>query len=291
MTEFQKIIKYLAMAFAMLLSVFIIVSTIWAISFVFRIFNFGGQIINNINEGDNPIIIEEDQASSFKDIENINIKHGAGSLVIKSGENDEIMVYNEGDNKNNYRIKTIGKTLDIRHTSDFGNFLGPSWDGTKNFSLIIILPKDIKLNEVDIDAGAGILSLQDFVTEEFDLNGGAGSMSIKNVEASKVDIKGGAGELIFQDVIFNDSSIRSGVGLLDFHGQLLGKNDISGGVGELNIDIQGSKDDYDIEVDKGLGSLRVDGKKSSNLNLKHENSKHSLDIDGGVGTINIQFTE
>lgn len=291
MSTFQKVMKYLAMALATFLAVSIVVAIVGVVSIFFRIFNIGSNISNINNQENGEVISEEGELKSYDNIDIIDIDHGAGALIIKSGETDKVTVYIEDNDNNKYNVRTSGGTLRIENGRNFDNIFGISWNENISSRLIITLPKDIELEKIDIDAGAGEIILQDFTTKDLDIDAGAGQVKITNVEAYQVDIDGGAGELIFANVVFSDSDISAGVGVLDFTGKLLNENDISAGVGEIILNIQGKREDYNIKLEKGLGEIRVDGQEFGDVELKQDNSEHSLDIEGGVGSVNVKFVE
>ena len=52
----------------------------------------------------------------------------------------------------------------------------------------------------------------------------------------------------------------------------------------------GSKDDYKVDVEKGLGSISVDGKNVSDLGNSGNGQRH-IHIEGGIGAVRIVFRE
>ena len=70
--------------------------------------------------------------------------------------------------------------------------------------------------------------------------------------------------------------------------KLTGKNEINAGVGSLNINLQGEKESYKIQVDKGLGSIKIDGKEISDEEVFGDGENY-IEVDGGVGNIKIDF--
>ena len=79
-----------------------------------------------------------------------------------------------------------------------------------------------------------------------------------------------------------------GVGEVNLIASLIGKNEINAGVGSLNIDLQGEKESYKIQADKGLGSVKIDGREISNGETFGDGENY-IEVDGGVGNIDIDF--
>ena len=48
------------------------------------------------------------------------------------------------------------------------------------------------------------------------------------------------------------------------------------------------KENYTIDISKGIGTITLDGEKVED-NKKYENGDNFLEINGGIGNINIEF--
>lgn len=291
MNQFQKTVKYLAMAFAIFLTCTIIYMIISTIGFTVNIFNFGGNWIRTSKDNKN-IVSGESFTATYDDIEKIYIDHGVGKLTIRPGDTDDVSVY-ISDLENYYKVTNTKKTLKVENKFNIDNFFnfGFRERSSHQVEVIINLPEDYGLRDLEIQAGAGEIILEDFVTENLSIKAGAGAISVKKVVADHTDIGGGVGELRFEDVEFNRGDISTGVGRLIFSGKLKGQHTIEAGVGEINLDIQGKLEDYDLSINKGLGEIRVNGKGYKDVNFSQSQTDNSLDISGGVGSININFTE
>ena len=58
--------------------------------------------------------------------------------------------------------------------------------------------------------------------------------------------------------------------------------------GEMNLFLIGSLDDYEISLDKGVGNALIDGYDMKD-NDTYGTGINKIDIDGGIGNINIDF--
>ncbi len=270
MTTAQKVIKYLAIAFAISLIISIFSSIMFGFSIVSDVFTHGKD--NNILEDLKDLNISGDDISVL----DIDIKYS--NLIIKKGDtlkaetNNKYINYEQDGNKIVIKEK--------RH----------SWFTRRNKSdLVVYVPYDFSFDGVSIDAGAGKIEIDDIHTKILELDLGAGKATINNlVVENYANIDGGAGEIEILDGSINDLDLDVGVGKFILASKLTGKNTIDAGVGELNITLIGSLDDYELSVEKGIGSAKLDGS-----NIKSEkiygNGETRIDIDGGIGSININF--
>lgn len=276
MNEFQKVIKYLAMGFAIFLTVTIIggiATGVFALTGVFSGVAASGDAVD-INK-------------SFDDVKSITIDHGVGTLKVRTGDSDKVEIVAKNVSEHYIVEKSFSGNLTLKSKSRFWFW---NWfDGNFKSDITIYLPKDFVAESFIIDAGAGDVNIDDLEAKELEINGGAGDIRGNNIVAQTVDIDGGVGNVNFKQVMLNNTTIDAGVGNVDIEGILSGNTDIDCGLGNVDLDLVGTIDDYNIKVEKGLGNIKINGEKYSDINWNKLNAKYIIDIDGGVGDISINF--
>lgn len=264
MTSAQKIIKYLAIAFAL----FIIINIFYGI------YQLGYTVIGYVSNDSKSINIEE--YSSDTNILSISLK--SSKLTIKKGDNLEIennikyIVVNQDNNK-----------LSIKEKSHFGSF-------SKN-EVVIYVPDDLLFDKVYISNGAGTIGIDNISTKELNLELGAGKISIDKLYVeNEANIDSGAGEVIIDNAYIFNLDLDVGVGKFTLNSVLRGENDIDAGIGELNLNLLDNESNYKIFADKGIGSLKINDKNYSDKTI-YGSGDNTIDIDGGIGSINIDFKD
>ena len=63
---------------------------------------------------------------------------------------------------------------------------------------------------------------------------------------------------------------------------------INAGIGSLELNILGNKKIYTIKADKGIGSIKIDGKEVAD-DVTYGDGENTIKIDGGIGSINVDF--
>ena len=271
MTTAQKIIKYLAIAFAIFL-IITIISTILTVTVALSGILGLKKAIESL---DNTEIV----TTSFEnaEINTLYIDIAATNLTIKQGEILKI----ETDNSN-IDCKQSNEELKI-------NEKHYKWFTYNNIEkeLILYIPEDLQFERVKINAGAGKINLEQLDTQRLTFQLGAGECEIQNLNVSKeCKIEGGAGKVTISSGTIKDLDFDMGVGEANITADLTGESEINAGVGELNIELQGEKDSYKIKADKGIGAIKIDGKQISNGEI-YGDGENEIDIDGGIGSINI----
>lgn len=60
------------------------------------------------------------------------------------------------------------------------------------------------------------------------------------------------------------------------------------GIGSTELTLVGNREDYQIELDKGIGSATLEGEKMKDEGV-YGSGQNQLQIDGGIGKIRIEF--
>ena len=256
MSEGQKWIKIGAIA----LAVFIILIIINAILFLFG-------IIGGFGRG------TKDFSEYYSNINSIEIDVNASSVNIVKG--DSFLVEAKGVS-DNFRVNSRRNTLEIEEDA-FWFFNNNSGEIT------IYVPSD--LNELVIDGGSGEIKIEDIIADRLELDLGAGLIEIASSTFYKADIDGGVGVLNANNTTFTNLSLDSGVGEVNISGNIYGNSEIDGGIGEINLNLT-NESLYRFIVDKGLGDISVNG---TSISGTYGNGENVIDIDNGIGAVNITF--
>ena len=267
MTNFQKTVKYIAMAFA----IFLTVSIIGGILSMFGLFGgfFGGDAVTE----------DIKTYSVSSEIQNLEVKINAADFTIKQGES-----FSVESNLKHLTVEDKNGVLTIKETKKFSH----TYTGAV---LTLYIPADTVFEKANIITGAGRLTVDSLSASTMNFELGAGEVSIDTLVAtSDIDIDGGAGKITISGGALHNLDLDMGVGQLNLTSALTGESDFDLGVGETNITIIGNRDDYKLDIEKGLGNITVDGTSVSNIKGQG-NGNNNIEISGGIGAINLKFKE
>lgn len=271
MTGFQKFVKYCAIALAAVIIVGIFGSIYGIGSLIFGIADFTSK------ESTETV---ETVISPKGDIENLDIDVAAASLKIVTGDTLKAETDSEY-----ITLTQKGNTLKIEEKKI------KLFTNRKSGLVIITLPEGFAFKTVEIDAGAGEIDAAALNTQRLDMDLGAGAVRINDLTVSlKSDIDGGAGIIEIEQASVNDLDLDMGVGELKLEAALSGDSQIDCGVGEADITLIGSKDDYTVMLEKGLGNADIDGHDIKN-GTAVGSGVNRLSISGGVGNIKLTFSK
>ena len=275
MTTTQKIIKYLAIAFALFL----------VISIFSIIFGLSREIISSINSDkkDSKLLEEYTTISNnVNNIESFKIDISNDDIEIKEGEKFEVKT-NDPDVKfyhENSKVK-------IKTDKTFSWHLSNSSRGT----IIIYLPNEFNISELDLNLGAGKIDIDKIFVETLLMDLGAGTMTAKEINVyEKATINGGAGSINIYSGTIKNLNLKLGAGNASIQSDLTGSNTLTTGVGKLNLGLSRSKDNYKFDISKGLGNIILnDFDVSEDILIGDGETK--IKISGAIGNIIINTAE
>lgn len=266
MSTQQKVIKYVAIALAVWLTVSIIGGILGALG-IFGAF-FGNDIVSD----------ETTVYSVSGDIRSLDIEINAADITVKEGDS-----FSVESNLKKLRVEGKDSCLNIVQT---GKFRGSS-DGAL---LTVTIPSGM-LDSIDLKTGAGRFTAKTLTAETVRFEFGAGDVIIEALTATgSAHIEGGAGRITISGGALHDLDMDMGVGQVNLTSALTGDCDLDAGVGEFNITLIGIQDDYTLKIEKGIGNITVDGKKVSNSE-RFGSGASEVEINGGIGAINVNFKE
>lgn len=282
MTFWQKVIKYLAIAFA----IFLIVNIIGVILSIIGVIGGIAFFSNTITDVKEEIIQDQPNYSELpqvitdniqiENITNLEIDVKYSTLEIKNGDTFKVE-----SNDKNVTCTQRGNELIVKET-------GNNWLNKKESNTIIIyIPANKEFNEIDFDTGAGDISIESLTTKDFSFSIGAGKVEINKLNVSnEAEIDGGAGKVDILSGEIRNLDLDMGIGEFNLNTKLLGNNNIEQGMGKLVIRLTDNMQNYTIKTVKGMGSITIDGEEAQNK-ATYGNGQNVINIEGGMGAIEI----
>lgn len=198
----------------------------------------------------------------------LDVEFGAGELDIYYDDVESIQVKKE--NIAGFELKTdeTSNTLSIEG--------GLNSDMDSDATLTIIIPRDFRFEEVELEIGAS-------------------QANIEGLLADKIDIAIGAGQANISDLNIKEMKLEVGAGQADVTGLTVETLDVEAGMGQVNIEVNGSEKDYSYNVECGIGNVvigdRSFGGIGANQNIQQDGSVGKINVECGIGEVRIKFTE
>lgn len=249
-----------------------------------------------------------DYTSTFDNINNLELDGGYAYLSVREGNVDKVTA--KCTNIPDYfTLEASGDTLKLdRATTDswFVVSFGFDHDETK---IEIIVPAgqriencDIEsgsggceidlsnVGEAEIETGSGDVDILNVVADRFSLESGSGSISMMNINTAQLTVKSGSGSVKMDEIDAGSFEVRSGSGRLSYEGTIGGDIYMDTKSGNVVMNIDGKRDDYNINVNSGSGGVWIDDEKMNDAHLTSLTSQYDMRIDGGSGRVTVAFS-
>jgi len=198
----------------------------------------------------------------------MDIEFGAGILDIYYDDVEYIQV--KQTNIENLKVQVKNEKLYIREESDIHIDL----DDIEDRSLTILIPKNMKFEEVELEIGASKADIKDIISKDISITVGAGQADVSKLTAKEFDLEVGAGQA---------TAVQLDVEKLN----------VEAGMGQVNIALNGVQEEYNYNVECGIGNVTVGSASYGGLgaeqSIKHEGATKEINVECGIGEVKIKF--
>ena len=161
----------------------------------------------------------------------------------------------------------------------------------ENAKVVVTIPEQLIFDIVEIDGGSGSIEIDKLETKRLNLDLESGSTRINNLNVTdKTKIDGGTGKLVLKDGKLNNLNLDTGLGETVLNTAIFGNSDVETDIGKLELNLLGSLNDYELTIDKGIGTIKLNGESLKDKSVVGTGYNYLL-IEGGIGSILITTTE
>lgn len=154
--------------------------------------------------------------------------------------------------------------------------------------VILYVPEDFRFDEVRIDIENGDVSIDNLETMMLEYRNKEGKTEINKINSDGMcEIESRYGDINIQSGTIYDLHLRLGTSKANINVDLQGNSYIEPGMEELNLNLSGKKDDYQIEVDEVM-HMTINGEEIEG-NQTYGTGKNEIVIMGIPENLNINF--
>ncbi len=236
----------------------------------------GEHFAEPISDAEIEVRVKAANVSIVKDtetwVEASNFRQGRLSCEV---ENDSIRLidseFDDDWSNNSYSLTTTGS---IRET-------------------IVIHVNADSVKSLDLKFGAVDLRVDDFnVEDDFTIQAGAGNIAVAGGSAKELELQFGAGNIVFDNYSTGTLKTELGAAAMNYDGEITNKAKVSVGTGNVEMDVAGNVNDFYVEAEVALGTVKVDGKQSAGIgefDFGNSNASKEMKLECGLGVIEIDF--
>ncbi len=230
----------------------------------------------------------EDTGVRAADVQELQIEIGGAALYLCESEDDCFRIWTEGSGT--YRSYEKNGTFYLEGNLDKRWIKNGINDGEKVY---LYLPKGMVFHEADIDIGAGLVEINTLSADEISLTAGAGKISAEKLTCTGLDVETGAGEAVLSGVTAQKLDVENGLGNTYIKGSISREIDVECGMGNTQLELTGSENDFNYDIECAVGSIRIGGMKYGALAEDvyiNNRAAGECSVECSMGTISITFS-
>ena len=160
-----------------------------------------------------------------------------------------------------------------------------------NNKVIITVPDNFLLDIVEIDISSGSIKIDKLETKRLNLDLGSGTTKINNLLVTdKTKIDCGSGKFLLNNGNLSNLNLDTGLGDTILNAKIIGNSNIETDIGKLELNLIGSINDYELTIDKGVGSIKLNNESLKDKSVVGTGNNYLL-IEGGIGLTSITTSE
>lgn len=252
---------------------------------------FGNDISVTLNEDTLLKGVESAHMTYSEEIRKIEMELDAGSVVVKTTEQEEISVSMENGFKKYFTEKLEGDKLIVTYdTKGIYNKSTPD--------IVVFIPKDCVLKVLEIEADMGNVEVWDLTQgcEKLDITAKMGNIEVHN---SLIDgnckLKADMGNAQMTKVTCHDTELHAAMGAVSFDGIANGDLRLTTDMGSAKANVEGKESDYNIYLYADMGQIHCNGKThhsdhhNSSYEYESANAKRDIYMESDMGEVELTF--
>ncbi|MCI9151885.1 MAG: DUF4097 domain-containing protein [Lachnospiraceae bacterium] len=236
------------------------------------------------------------------EIRELDIEYKFGTVQIEKSESGKIEIESNyrniwGNYDRDVKCSQEGPVLKIRDRVD--KKILRMKHGISDAALIIRLPEDYRFTEMEMGFGGADVTLDTLLlADQVQLVIGAGRLegngAKRLIDAKEIELGVGAGEMEVSGLRTEKLTGECGVGNLRIGDVTAEDCSLECGIGHLSLTVNGKEEDYDYEIQCGIGNVQLGGSTYGGLGASKRIDHHAdrkMDIDCGIGEVVVSFQQ
>jgi len=168
-------------------------------------------------------------------VQNLELKIGAAQLEIM--ESDDNQYWIQCDTSKIMKCYIEGDTLVLKGVKKIGDH---------HDKIYLYVPAGMRLNSVDVELGAGEITVERLQCEDLETSIGAGQIQYSDMNVGELKMEIGAGQADYNGIVQQDMKVECAAG-------------------QVNLMLQGNKTDWNYDVNCAAGEIMLEDTRYNNL--------------------------
>lgn len=222
----------------------------------------------------------------------VDVKIGIGHICLRTGEDFDLQLESEGADKYGTEYELHYEVVNGKlHIWSTPRSLETDGEGQISASVVITVPKDWKLEMVDLKTSMGNIEAENIMAGKVDAENSMGNVSLENIVADEIDAEISMGDVSAEQISTRKLSISNKMGNVTLRGALAEKTDLATSMGRISVNADCAAVDCTYKLETSMGDITVDGQSFDSKAEKQSGSLYVLKAENSMGNIDVQFAK
>lgn len=164
------------------------------------------------------------------------------------------------------------------------------WGGRRSeqCSMTLTVPEGTELNLMDIKIAMGNIGAEGITSKDCDALTNMGNCIFKRCNFDEADIDTNMGEITIKDTYLGEAEVDNDMGAIKIDNCTFHNLDVDNAMGDTAIDANQSLAGYQIELEAGMGEVRVNGQ-GEGTKYRQSGSSGKLEASTSMGSVRLSY--
>ncbi|MDE6364616.1 MAG: DUF4097 domain-containing protein [Lachnospiraceae bacterium] len=164
------------------------------------------------------------------------------------------------------------------------------WGGMRNEQcrMTLTVPEGTAMESLEIKVAMGNISVEEITSSACDALTNMGSCTFKKCSFDKSDLKTNMGEITIKDTHLGDAEVDNDMGSIKIESCTFLTLNADNAMGDTAIDVNQNLDNFQIELEAGMGEVRVNGQKEG-TKYRQSGDAGKLEASTSMGSVRLNY--
>ncbi len=164
------------------------------------------------------------------------------------------------------------------------------WGGMRNQQcrMTLTVPEETAMKNMDLKVAMGNISVEGITSSDCDALTKMGSCTFKKCSFDKSDLRTNMGDITIKDTALGEAEVDNDMGSIQIESCTFLNLNAENAMGDTSIDVSQNLDNFQIELEAGMGEVRVNGQ-DEGRKYRQSGNAGKLEASTSMGSVRLSY--
>ena len=154
--------------------------------------------------------------------------------------------------------------------------------------MTLIVPEETAMKNMDLKVAMGNISVEGITSSDCDALTNMGSCTFKKCSFDKSDLRTNMGDITIKDTALGEAEVDNDMGSIQIESCTFLNLNADNAMGDTSIDVSQNLDNFQIELEAGMGEVRVNGQ-DEGRKYRQSGNAGKLEASTSMGSVRLSY--